>query len=52
MVAPFDYLRLLFAGVIGYMVFVEIPDRWTLMGSLLIIGSTVYIAHREVSRRG
>ena len=51
-VAPFDYLRLLFAGVIGYMVFVEIPDRWTLMGSLLIIGSTVYIAHREVSRRG
>lgn len=51
-VAPFDYLRLLFAGSIGFLVFQEVPDRWTLMGSLLIIGSTVYIAHREVSRRG
>ena len=51
-VAPFDYLRLLFAGATGFIVFQEVPDRWMLMGSLLIIGSTVYIAHREATRRG
>lgn len=50
-VAPFDYLRLLFAGATGFIVFQEVPDRWMLMGSLLIIGSTVYIAHREGTRR-
>jgi drug/metabolite transporter (DMT)-like permease len=50
-VAPFDYLRLLFAGAIGFFAFAEIPDRWTLIGSALIIGSTIYIAQREARRR-
>lgn len=46
-VAPFDYLRLLFAGTIGYIIFAELPDHWTLIGAGLIIGSTIYIAQRE-----
>lgn len=46
-VAPFDYLRLLFAGMIGFAIFAELPDHWTLIGSALIIGSTIYIAQRE-----
>ncbi|MBK8160640.1 MAG: DMT family transporter [Rhodospirillaceae bacterium] len=46
-VAPFDYLRLLFAGAVGFMVFAELPDHWTLIGAGLIISSTVYIAQRE-----
>ena len=46
-VAPFDYLRLLFAGAVGFAVFTELPDRWTLTGAGLIIASTVYIVHRE-----
>lgn len=46
-VAPFDYLRLLFAGAIGFLIFTELPDHWTLIGAGLIIGSTVYIAQRE-----
>jgi drug/metabolite transporter (DMT)-like permease len=50
-VAPFDYLRLLFAGAIGFFAFAELPDRWTLMGAALIIGSTIYIAQREARRR-
>lgn len=50
-VAPFDYLRLLFAGMIGFAVFGEVPDHWTLIGSAMIIGSTVYIAQREARRR-
>lgn len=50
-VAPFDYLRLLFAGMIGFAIFGELPDHWTLIGSAMIIGSTVYIAQREARRR-
>jgi drug/metabolite transporter (DMT)-like permease len=50
-VAPFDYLRLLFAGIIGYFAFAELPDKWTLVGAALIIGSTIYIAQREARRR-
>jgi drug/metabolite transporter (DMT)-like permease len=46
-VAPVDYLRLLFAILFGYLVFDELPTRWTLIGSAVIIGSTLYIAHRE-----
>lgn len=46
-VAPFDYLRLLFAGAIGFVIFSELPDHWTLIGAALIIGSTIYIAQRE-----
>jgi drug/metabolite transporter (DMT)-like permease len=46
-VAPFDYLRLLFAGLIGFVAFSEVPDHWTLIGATLIVGSTIYIAQRE-----
>ncbi len=46
-VAPFDYVRLLYAGVLGYIFFSEIPDAWTLAGAGLIVTSTLYIARRE-----
>jgi drug/metabolite transporter (DMT)-like permease len=46
-VAPFDYLRLLFAGLIGLALFSEYPDRWTIGGAAVVVGSTVYIAQRE-----
>ena len=53
-VAPFDYLRLLFAGVIGLVLFQEMPDGWTIGGAAVIVASTVYIAQREarLKRRG
>lgn len=44
---PFDYTRLLFAGVIGYFVFAEVPDAWTLSGAAIIVASTLYIGLRE-----
>lgn len=46
-VAPFDYLRLLFAGIAGYVVFAELPDGWMLAGAAVIVASTLYIARRE-----
>lgn len=46
-VAPFDYTRLLFAGLYGYLLFDEVPGPWTLVGAGLIILATIYIARRE-----
>lgn len=51
-VAPFDYVRLLFAGAAGFFMFAEVPDTWTYAGSVLIVGSTLYIAQREARARG
>jgi drug/metabolite transporter (DMT)-like permease len=47
-VMPFDYTRLLFAGVFGYFFFGEVPDGWTLLGIAVLVGSTLYIAQREI----
>lgn len=47
MLVPFDYTRLVFGGLIGFLAFSEIPDWWTLFGAATIIGSALYIAHRE-----
>ena len=44
---PFDYTRLIFTGIMAYFLFGEMPDEWTIAGSLIIVASTVYIAHRE-----
>lgn len=48
-VAPFDYTRLLFAGLFGYLLFGDVPTPQTLMGAGLIVASTLYIARREAA---
>jgi drug/metabolite transporter (DMT)-like permease len=49
-VAPFDYLKLLLAGLIGFLVFDEVPGPWTLLGAAVIVGAALYIARREASQ--
>ena len=46
-VAPFQYLRILFIGIAAYLVFGEIIEVNVLIGALVIISSTFYIAQRE-----
>jgi drug/metabolite transporter (DMT)-like permease len=46
-VAPFSYTGLLWAALFGFTVFGEVPGLWTLVGAALIIGSGLYIFHRE-----
>ncbi|MFZ5750443.1 MAG: DMT family transporter [Pseudomonadota bacterium] len=52
-VTPFRYARLLFALILGALVFAEYPDAWTLTGAALIIASGLYTFTREraLSRR-
>lgn len=49
-VAPFDYLKLILAGLIGFAVFDEVPGMWTFAGAAVIVGATLYIARREAAR--
>lgn len=46
-VAPFDYCKLIVAGILGFALFGEVPDRWTFAGAAVIVAATLYIAHRE-----
>ena len=50
-VTPFRYSRLLFALVIGTLVFHERPDVATLSGAALIICSGLYTLNRERTKR-
>ena len=50
-IAPFRYTLLIWAGVCGYLAFGEVPDRYAIFGSLLIVASGLYALHREVVRR-
>jgi drug/metabolite transporter (DMT)-like permease len=46
-VAPFSYSSLVWASLYGWFIFAEWPDLWTWVGAALIIGSGLYIFHRE-----
>ena len=50
-VAPFRYSYLITSAIGGYLVFGELPDRWSVVGALLIVGSGLYALHREAVRR-
>lgn len=45
--APFEFARLPFAALIGFVWFGEVTDLWTWVGAAIIAGSSVYVAHRE-----
>lgn len=45
--APFSYSQLIWAAIFGFIVFGEVPDRWTVIGAGVIVASGLYIAHRE-----
>lgn len=46
-VAPFGQLDLVFAALWGLTMFGEFPDRWTIVGALVIAGAGLYVWHRE-----
>ena len=50
-VGPIEYTRLIFATIIGFFVFSEIPGIWTLMGAAIIVGAALVIA-RETGGGG
>ncbi len=48
LIIPVDFTRLVWASVIGFFAFSEVPDGWTWSGGGLIVLSTAYISLREI----
>ena len=50
--SPFMYTQLLWATTFGYLVFDNVPSRWTLAGAAIVVGSGLYLLSREHKVRG
>jgi len=48
MTQPYSFLNLVFASIIGYFVFDEIPDFYTWIGALIIFTGVLIISYREM----
>lgn len=49
-VIPFDFLRLPMSALFGFVLYLEKPDLWTLLGAAVIFGATWYNAVHETRR--
>jgi len=45
--APFIYTQLVWMTAAGYVFFGQLPDRYTIVGAVLIVGSALYILYRQ-----
>jgi len=45
--APFLYGQLVSVTIIGYLVFGQLPDIWTIIGAGIVVASGIYLTHRE-----
>lgn len=49
--APYEYSPLLIGGVIGFLIWAEVPAWTTIAGSVIVIAAGLYNLHRERARR-
>ena len=47
LVAPFKYSSLLCATIFGFLMFGDLPDRWTIAGAAIIVLAGLYVFYRE-----
>lgn len=47
LVAPFRYTSLLWAVLLGWMLFGTLPDFWTIVGSAIVVASGLYMLLRQ-----
>jgi drug/metabolite transporter (DMT)-like permease len=48
---PYSYTLLVWAAVLGFVMFGDVPDTWTIVGAAVVIASGLYAWHRERIRR-
>ena len=46
---PLEYVRLIYAAAIGFLVFSEVPTLWTWSGAAVIIASSLYTIRRNAT---
>lgn len=49
--APFSYFQLIVSTIMGYVVFGQFPDAWTILGAVVLTMSGLYVFYRETVRR-
>lgn len=49
--APYPYLQMVWMILLGWLIFHQFPDIWTLVGAGIIVASGLYIVHREHALR-
>lgn len=45
--APLDFMRLPTAAIVAFLLFAQVPDTWTWLGSAIILGSVLFLARHE-----
>lgn len=48
--SPFIYTQLALVIMLGYLVFGDVPQRWTIIGSTIVVASGLYLLYRERMR--
>ncbi len=51
-VAPMHYSLILWGTAYGYLVFGQMPDQWTWLGTIIIVAAGIYTLRRDRIRRG
>ena len=51
LIAAFDFLRLPFTALFGFLLFAEVPDEFVWLGAAIIFASTYFIARREAKKQ-
>ena len=46
-IGPIEYMKLIYAAILGFALFGELPDRYTILGAAIIVGSSGYMMMRE-----
>ncbi len=51
-ISPFEYSALIWATLLGFLLWGELPDKYTLVGAGIVISSGLYIIYRETIKIG
>lgn len=51
-VSPFEYTALIWATILGFLLWAELPDAATLIGATIVSASGLYILYRETAGAG
>ncbi len=51
LVLPVDFTKLIWASIVGFLVFSEVPDFWTWVGAMVVFAAVLYMAGQEKRER-
>jgi drug/metabolite transporter (DMT)-like permease len=49
--APLEYIALVAGAIAGFLIWDEVPDRWVVIGAMIIISSGIFVVYRSETRK-